>query len=30
MRHVEELQKLGANVKVSRSLAIINGKDQGG
>jgi len=29
MRHVEELQKLGANVKVSQNIAIISGRDQG-
>ncbi|KAG0564224.1 hypothetical protein KC19_8G093500 [Ceratodon purpureus] len=29
MRHAEELQKLGAQVKVSRNIAIINGKDTG-
>lgn len=29
MRHVEELQKLGAMIKVSRSTAIVSGKDQG-
>jgi len=26
---VEELQKLGANVKVSQNIAIISGRDQG-
>ncbi|XP_024534688.1 uncharacterized protein LOC9656674 [Selaginella moellendorffii] len=29
MRHVEELQKLGAKIRVSKNLAFISGKDQG-
>eukprot|EP00475_Leptophrys_vorax_P041867 TRINITY_DN78964_c0_g1_i1.p1 TRINITY_DN78964_c0_g1~~TRINITY_DN78964_c0_g1_i1.p1 ORF type:complete len:182 (-),score=0.44 TRINITY_DN78964_c0_g1_i1:2-487(-) len=29
MRHVEELQKMGAKIKVSGSTAIISGRDQG-
>ncbi|GLJ37115.1 hypothetical protein SUGI_0752570 [Cryptomeria japonica] len=29
MRHVEELQKLGAKIRVSRNIAIVSGNDQG-